>query len=198
MFDVHTQTTLNLDTKFPTHPLLVHVCWRQWLQKLCEITVTDVCELIQLIWLIVDIVDCLLLPGESLDVPVSLKSNETNIIFVPNIITLTLFDCRVHTTYVPTLTALFPCSCHVISFLSCSACAASSLPCGWCVYDSLCTDSSLDCRSNQSSSWKQVSCDYLHYSCYSTPIIDNLILYVDDTTHLQQSWPCYSVNSNWH
>ena len=38
------------------------------------------------------------LPGESLDVSVSLKSTLTGIAFVPDITTLTLFNCRVHTT----------------------------------------------------------------------------------------------------
>ena len=40
----------------------------------------------------------LFLSGESLDVSVSLKSIATDIVFVLNITSLTLFNCQVHTT----------------------------------------------------------------------------------------------------
>jgi plexin A len=71
--------------------------------------------------------------GDSLTVSVSLKSTSTGVHFVRDITTLTLFDCNVHRT--------------------CSACTAAALPCGWCLFNSNCTDSSNDCRAHRH--WKE-------------------------------------------
>lgn len=44
--------------------------------------------------------------GDSLSVSLSLKSNETGLVFVPNITTVTLFDCQVHKGYAALISLL--------------------------------------------------------------------------------------------